>query len=69
MYHYYVRYSVLNERSEKVGEGDAEVKMNQKISQFSHIEYMKEKILNKIGYNNNYAILIDFYQLLRKEPD
>ena len=70
MYHYYVRFSsFLKATNEKVGEGVVEIWLNQEISQFSHIEYVKKEILKKMEFDNNYDILIDFYQLLRKDPD
>lgn len=70
MYHYYVRFSsFLKETNEKVSEGCTEVALTREISQFSQIEDVKKGILEKVVCANNYDILIDFYQLLRKDPD
>ena len=71
MYHYYVRYSAYNRRNKKIGEGSGRVTVCQAISEYSHIQKIAEtlKEVHKSDCKKIERIEIDFYQLLRKDPD
>ena len=72
MYHYYVRYSFYNEENGKVGDGDIGIEMEHEISQMSDIWAIKKKILDICHQEKRVtvkSVFIDFYALLRKDPD
>ena len=71
MYHYYVRFSIYSDHK-KIGDGSTEIIKMVEISKMSHIEEIKEEILSRIKKLYNLKIdkiELDFYQLLRKDPD
>ena len=71
MYHYYVRYSIIL-CGKTVGGGNMEITTKQEISEMSHIEEIEKVVLNEFKKSCNIdadGALIDFYALLKKDPD
>ena len=71
MYHYYVRYSIYNDGN-RLGAGSIELIFEKEISQISDIVGAQEIISEKVNEKANVTaedILIDFYTILRKDPD
>jgi hypothetical protein len=60
---------LTEETGEKVSDGCTQVAIREEISDFSHIEKIVQLIKEETKQPSNYFILIDFYQLLRKDPD
>lgn len=79
MYHYYVRYTLIN--NGRPANGATEVVLEQKVSNMVDIETMKDSVLKNLKKvaptkrerdainRSNFTVIIDFYQLLRKDPD
>lgn len=71
MYHYYVRFSIFI-GGEKVGDRASEATTEKRISEFSQIEQLKEDLKEEVVQLYNCEvddIIIDFYQLLRKDSE
>ena len=64
MYHYYVRYSAFKGPN-NIGVGWTVVELQEEINDRSQIENVVKMIEERLKAD----IIIDFYQLLRKDPD
>ena len=77
MYYYYVRFSIFHKQiGTLMSGGKGEFPLNDEISQISQIEKIektiKEEFLSAINYSvpsELCNVLVDFYTLLRKDPD
>ncbi len=69
MYHYYVRYSGINNCLRKKVDGSAEIILKEPIISVEQIKKVTEIIKRGNDFKNeqNWDIFIDFYELLRKD--
>ena len=71
MYHYYVRFSIYKKRK-KVGGCYCECIMAEAITHMSDISAIENKIKTVLRSESDISftnVVIDFYHLLRKDPD
>ena len=77
MYHYFVRFSIFHKvTGTLMSVGRIEIPLNDEISQISQIEEIEKTVEEEFLVDINYSVpselcnvLVDFYTLLRKEPD
>ena len=71
MYHYYVRCSIYKE-GKKVGDWSCECEMSEAITHMSDISNVENTIKTVLRSESDISfthVVIDFYHLLRKDPD